>query len=121
MELREALHRPTEAERRLLDQLLSVDFPGRNELREQVRTASVRWLPSRGAPALIVETRPDSPPASVVQRVPVEATCLDEDGQVMHLLVHVVDQRLSEVEIFREDGERMLRFPDGEGLSVIAP
>ena len=46
----------------------------------------------------------DAPPAPVVRRVPVEAAAEDEDGTTFHVLLHVVDGHIDELERFREDG-----------------
>jgi hypothetical protein len=41
--------------------------------------------------------------APVVKRVPVEAEGRDEDGAIVHILLHVDEGRPVELEFFRED------------------
>ena len=52
--------------------------------------------------------------APVRSRIPVEAGGVGADGKRLHVLLHVVDGFLSELEIFREDGKpvRDLMGPD---------
>lgn len=118
MKLDESLHVPNEAERQLLGRLLSVEFAGVTELRVQIESARVRWIQSAGAPALLVLVGPTTPPAKVDSRVPVEGVAVDADQQPLHFLLHVVDGRLSEVEIYREDGGQLLQMPKADALSV---
>jgi len=42
--------------------------------------------------------------AHVARRVPVEAELEDVDGVTIHVLLHVVQGFLNELEVFREDG-----------------
>jgi len=60
------------------------------------------------------------PPATVTRRVPVEAEAPDSDGVAIHVLLHVPNGYLSELEIFREDGERLIQMPATETLNVFS-
>jgi hypothetical protein len=111
-------HSPTSAERALIDKLLSADFRGRDALRIQAATAQVHWVLGTGAPALLIEPATDVPFANVAGRVPVEATGHDIDGMIIHFLLHVVDKRVREVEIYREDGDSLQRMPDIRTLTL---
>jgi hypothetical protein len=57
--------------------------------------------------------------AGVRSRVPVEAHAADADGAPIHVLLHVVDERLSELELFREDLRIVQRFPSADGLTYV--
>jgi hypothetical protein len=41
--------------------------------------------------------------ATVERRIPVEGECEDLDGTTVHVLLHVVEGRMDELEIYRED------------------
>ena len=56
--------------------------------------------------------------ATVVSRIPVEAEGFDSDGCCIHFLLRVVDGRVAELEIYKDDGTRMKRFPRPEDLTV---
>ena len=106
-------------EHALMSRLLSASFPGREALAAQARAARVKWLQSPGAPALLFEVAGDIPTADVRRRIPVEAEGLDADGEAVHFLLHVVDGRMVEVEIYRDDGEALLRMPNPGDLTVM--
>jgi putative aminopeptidase FrvX len=61
----------------------------------------------------------EGPSAKVVRRIPVEAEARDEDGTVIHVLVHVLDGKLNELEIYREDSGTVVRKPAPEQLRLI--
>ncbi len=90
-------------ERELLDYLLEPDFPGRDVLRQQVATARVEELDD--CPCLRFHvTSPVT--AEVKQRIPIEAGSED-----VEILLHVLDGRLSELEIVRKDPSKPLKIP----------
>jgi hypothetical protein len=84
----------------LLVRLLSVDFKGAEVLTGQVRNILVETIDSNGSLRLL-PTRPRA--ADVSRRVPVEAAYADQDGVLVHVLLHVLDGVLNELEIYRED------------------
>jgi hypothetical protein len=99
---------PTLAERELLRRLLEANFPGRDELVPMFEQIEVRTLDELGG----LELRSRAPGrAPVVKRVPVEAEAKDEDGYLIHVLLHVVDGRPTELEIFKDDGSCVRRMP----------
>jgi hypothetical protein len=99
---------PTAYERSLLDHLLEADFPGKTELLPLLRQISVRVLDEDGG----LEIKSEVPgTAPVVQRVPVEAEGKDEDGTTIHVLLHVVDGRPVELEIYSESITSVKRMP----------
>ena len=99
--------RLSEWERATLAKLLSADFPGRPELAVQAADVTGASLDSEGSLAL--SPAAGSPAAEVVRRIPVEAEFEDEDGMTVHVLLHVLDGFLSELEIFREDSGPLRR------------
>ena len=119
MGLDSEFHDPTDYERRLIDRLLSVPFQGRDQVRDQARSARVRWISNAAAPALIIQPSAESKTANVSTRVPTDATGRDSDGGEIFFLLHVVDGRLSEIEVYRGDGEPIQKFPPPETVKVM--
>ena len=97
--------RPLSAEeRRVLHVLLEPAFPGRDSLMQQLHVAQVSEESRSGCPTIAFQVDPlKAPPAKVRQRIPVEALGIDVDGQEVHILLHVVDGYLNELEFFRYD------------------
>jgi hypothetical protein len=108
--------KPTDVEQSLLGRLLEAEFPGRDELALMVRNVLVRTIDEDGGLELRSLVEGKSP---VVKRVPVEAEAKDEDGVVIHMLLHVVDGRPVELELFREDGTTVRRVPSPSALELI--
>jgi len=85
---------------RLLDSLLRPDFPGKEDLLNQLASAKVRQIDDDGSLQFRIR---GATPAGVNRRIPVEAELEDSDGVTIHLLLHVIDGYLNELEIYRED------------------
>jgi hypothetical protein len=51
--------------------------------------------------------------------VPVEAELVDEDGVIVHVLLHVVDGFLNELEVYREDSAPVRRVIRPEELRLL--
>ena len=85
---------------RVLGTLLERSFPGARELRRQMHLLDAEVIDDNGSlslrPAIVI-------PAEVDRRIPVEASYDDVDGMSVHVLVHVVDGLLDELEIYRDD------------------
>jgi uncharacterized protein DUF6984 len=95
------LYRPLKTnERELLNKLLDPDFPGRNELLDQLDSVSAKEIDGDGS--LTLRCGPVQP-APVRCRVPTEGECADADGVAIHVLLHVADGVMSELEVFRDD------------------
>lgn len=107
---------PRPVEMRVLEQLLAAAFPGQAELQQQATTLRVREIDRCGCLELHVAP---GRPAPVVRRIPVEAETMDADGVVIHVLLHVVDGYLDELEVFREDGELPTTSIDAGSLRVL--
>lgn len=112
----------TTLERRLLEKLLSMEFPGVRELREQARTvrAAGRHCGAGRSTDLVVSG--SAPLAAVDRRIPVEGSVLvsDAEGVSGHLLLHVLDGRLSGLEYYIGDGRDADDYPQPELLEVSA-
>ena len=88
------------SERQLLSALLSQSFPGRAELVGQLEFAKVRPIENNSSLEILVD---NGPSASVERRIPIEAEFEDSDNVTVHILLHVVDGLMNELEIYRED------------------
>ncbi|HWF38442.1 MAG TPA: hypothetical protein VG322_07980 [Candidatus Acidoferrales bacterium] len=110
------LREPTEAEGLLFKRFLDADFPGRNELAPLLQRVLVRTIDEDGGLELQSQVEGKAP---VAKRVPVEAEANDEDGVVIHMLLHVVEGRPIELELFREDGARVRRVPPSSAFDLI--
>jgi hypothetical protein len=113
---------PSEREMALLHRLLGVPFLGRDELVQQLSDLRVRRIDEDGSFALLVTKGVRAP---VRERIPVEARYKDvdvepENGPYVYALLHVVDGRMTELEIFKEDGSPIIEQPNPETLEVIA-
>lgn len=110
----------TPLERALIQKLLSLPFPGRDELAEQAATALVRTGNDPLDRSVLLSVDPSLPGSPGLYRVPVDASAADSDGMRIDFLMHVGDDgRLLEVEIYRVDGEPLLQMPDPEALEVV--
>ena len=83
-----------------LARLFETSFQGREALVEQASRCTARRLDANGS---LEFSSPHNPQATVDRRIPVEAEVEDEDGVTVHVLLHVLDGTLNELEIFRED------------------
>lgn len=110
--------RPLDAgEREVLVKLLGVHFPGRDALRQQAAGAMGRRIDAEGS--LELQPNQDAPPAEVVRRIPVEAETDDLDGTPIHVLLHVVNGYMNELEVYREDSAKLARPINPEALRLI--
>jgi hypothetical protein len=105
-------------ERALLEKLLDREFPGRDELRLQLDSVVAQQVYDDGTLALRV---PSGEPAAVKGRVPTEGSCPDVDDVRIHVLLHVVNGMMDELEIFKEDGSDIVRSPTADALVLVPP
>ena len=106
-------------ERAVVGRLLRDPFVGSETLLSQWRTALVRDSGVEGS----FEILPDASIAAAATRysVPVEAVADDIDGGEISILLHAPGGILAEVEILREDGERVGRRPEASELRIWHP
>jgi hypothetical protein len=107
---------PSETEQALLRRLLEGDFPGRSELALLLGDVLVKTIDEDGGLALQSQVEGKAP---MVKKVPVEAEGKDEDGVVIHMLLHIADGRPVELEFFREDAQTVKRVPPASSFEVI--
>jgi hypothetical protein len=113
----------TPAEKRLVLKLLEVDFPGNSELRLQLSGVLAKRIEEDGT--LLFEVRSDVL-APVRRRVPVEAWYSDVNskplvGPFVRILLHVVAGKLSELEIYKDDGSPIIKKPELAELTFFSP
>lgn len=113
--------RPTHYESVVLALLLSPEFPGAVELREQARSAVVSetFMGDDGFTITFVVSGPRAP--NVRESVPVEASTVTElDQGRTSLLLHVLDGHLRFLECFQYAG-KVTKLPAVEALEVWVP
>jgi len=106
----------TDAESRIVLALLEPDFPGRDAVAAQIQSAMVRVIDPEGSLEIVTT---DELPADVARRIPVEAEIVDGDGITVHVLLHVVDGYVTELEIYRDDSGPLRNPIEPDGLKVI--
>jgi hypothetical protein len=112
----EAFRNLTPLEQGIMDRLLEKAFPGRDEICEQMKKCLVRIIDEEKSLEFIVEANVK---AKVKRRIPVEAEIQDADGVLIHILLHIVDGKLNELEIYKEDGSPIIEHPDPSKLNVV--
>jgi hypothetical protein len=117
MEMETEFRAPTQAEQKIIARLLEADFPGKTGLQKQLSKYRVRRIDPEGSLALISQS--DSGPALVLKRIPVEAEGVDKDGISIHVLLHVVEGFVKELEFYKDDGSTIIRIPDPIDLKLL--
>ena len=107
-----------QCEKEILERLLAPEFPGSRELRGQLEILKAKEIDDDGGLELQTTGGTKAP---VKWRVPTEAECADSDGGRIHILLHVLEGRMCELELYREDGKRVLRFPCASDVELFAP
>jgi len=103
----------TDYESRLIELLLAQDFPGRDELKLQLKDLEAIPAGDKDNYGSILLKPHESKRAAVETRVPVEGEYIDSDNVPVSVLLHVVDGYLHELEVFKADGSDILeRSPD---------
>jgi Domain of unknown function (DUF6984) len=106
-------------ERGLLEKLLELEFPGREELRAQLDYLTAKQAAEDGTLLLRCSS---GRPAVTQFRVAAEALCKDEDGGQLSVLLHVDQQGfLHMLEIIKYDGSTIVRPPSAHDLVVLPP
>ncbi len=104
----------------LLMHLLRGDFPGRREILDQMQSVEVMRIDPEGSLKLrsqgpLQDVRDNDYPSNRINgRIPVEGFYMDdvdEGGALVHLLLHVIDGKIDELEIYKEDGSPVLIDP----------
>ena len=116
MENDHTFRRFTLYERGIIDRLLEKAFSGRNEIWEQMQNCLIRAIDEDKSLEFFVKSKVR---AKVKRRIPVEAEFQDSDGTLIHLLLHVVDGKVNELEIYKEDGLPIIERPEPSKLKVV--
>jgi hypothetical protein len=106
----------TPHEQGIIDRLLEKAFPGRDEICEQMKSCLVRTIDEDKSLEFLVKS---DVKAKVKRRIPVEAEFQDTDGVLIHILLHVIDAKVNELEIYKEDGSPIIESPDPSRLQVV--
>lgn len=104
----------TTIEKEIIGKLLSVDFRGRDELAQQLVGLQAATLDIAGSLKLKVSNGRVAP---IGRGVAVEAKYPDIDTRSevephVNVLLHVVDGKLSMLEIYKDDGSKILKPPE---------
>jgi hypothetical protein len=103
-------------EKALLEFLLSVDFPGRDELREQLDHVKVIWTCDCGCGTVTLRLKDQVPRAAVARYIPVEA-----HSKKVDVMLFVRDGQLFSLELAFHDQHSPKEFPDPEDLKLWVP
>jgi hypothetical protein len=96
----------TEPERRLLEFLLTEPFEGREALGEQAKSVVTEGLSCGcGCPSISLSPDRQLHPATVLDRVPVEAHGFDPERNLVGVLLFVDDGYMSELEVYSYEGD----------------
>jgi hypothetical protein len=101
-------------ERGLLEKLLEVDFPGRDELRVQMGSLTGKQIEKDGTLRLRCAS---GPPAPTKYAPAMEGVCTDADGAMIAVMLHVnKDGFMSMLEILKYDGSSIINPPSARDL-----
>jgi hypothetical protein len=106
----------TQSEKEILAKLLEKDFPGRDAIAQQIEDSLVTEIDRDGSLEFNVSV---NTVAVTKYRVPVEAYYQDADGVTVHVLLHVLDGRVKELEIYKDDSSPVIKRPVANQLQVI--
>jgi hypothetical protein len=98
--------------------MLEEEFPGKAAIEKQLETCLVRQIDDDGSLEFQVGS---DVIAEVKYRVPVEGRAADEDGVMVHYLLHVLGGQAKELEIYREDSAPIKRAPRVGDIQVLIP
>ncbi len=99
-----------EDERAVLSQLLAAPFVGRAAVSAQLANARIVAEGHDDTRTIRFQLAPETRSLDHdIPRVPVEGELADEDGTPIYVLLHVVDRRAVELEIYRADGGKIQR------------
>jgi hypothetical protein len=106
-------------ERAVLLRMLEPDFPGNEELREQLSHSIARDIAGPGDHEGTIEIRVNGNfKAPIESRLPVVALANDDDGIGVEFLLHVDNGIIYELEVVKADGSPIRRLPLASELRV---
>jgi hypothetical protein len=108
----------TDDELKLLNRLLAEDFPGRDEIAEQIKSAQAEQIDGNGSLKFFVSS---TAPVVTRFRIPAEGEFEDADGTTIHVLLHVVNGVIDELEVYKDDSSAVISMPDAKHLRLFYP
>lgn len=109
----QSFRRVNDYERSVLDKMLSYPFSGKESIQQQLESAVVRTLETGDNYGSIeFRIQKDAKDVNVDQRVPIELEAYDKDGVPIAALLHVIDGKVDELEIYKADGSPILKSPE---------
>ncbi len=105
-------------EKNLLDRLLGKEVKDRDTLIRQIAGSAVRQIDANGSLEFQVNV-PEK--ANVNFRIPTEGVAEDVDHIKIHVLLHIVDGAISELEIYKEDLSSVIQMPDVNNIDLFHP
>jgi hypothetical protein len=105
---------PDKVELAVINKLLEKGFPRRDDLLAQLKDLMVKTIDSEGS--LSLKVNPPVAPMQLRGRTVAEGYYSDEEvssseGPQVHVLLHVLDNRLVELEIYKDDGSAIKKPP----------
>jgi hypothetical protein len=110
-----AYRETTSGERTLLDRLLSFHSNGRDGVTAKVEKYLVRELDEEGSLKFAHSAELSQPEQ---HKFPVEAQCRDADGIWIHALLFVVDGKVDELEIYKDDSSSIIQMPEPQDWEI---
>ena len=111
-------YRPlTDWERRLLLRLLGLAFPGRDVLLEQLENVLALPIADDNGTLKLLCQCPTK--ALVKNRIPTEGLAPDSDGMTIHYMLHVIDGKMCELEVYKDDSSQVVKHPAPESVEVV--
>jgi hypothetical protein len=107
-------------EQDILNLLLSADFQGREELLSQTPSVRVSEECTDCRSIKLTVDGKHSTAAIVKRRIPINAEAEDSDNMKIHILLHVVQGFMDEIEIYREDLQNVTAMPKPETLVLVS-
>ena len=116
--MNDAYRSPNATELALLKKLLEKSFPSRDELLGQLDGLSVKTIDKEGS--LSLRVNPLAAWAKVKDRIVAEGYYSESssEGPKVHVLLHVVKGKLTEIEIYKDDGSPIRKEPIAESLTL---
>ena len=103
------------AERALIERLLEAEFPGRDQLRLQLKSTTVLQTGEDGS---LLLSCGEGPPAPVEYALPVEGYVYDSDGVQIWVMLFVGDGFLEKLDIVKVDCSQIVDPPTAASLVV---
>ena len=116
IELDSGFRQLTDRERGLIGKLLEPEFPGRDELREQLASVKAKQVIEDGTLSLRC---PEGPPARCKHNIANEATCSDADGGLISVMLFVGNGMMEMLEIIKYDSTPIIRPPAADDLVLL--